>query len=543
VFRKFPVAYRLALMVVAGAIGGLLTLSFCVSSFDALLSDGSRVQVERLVQTASSTLAHYHALEQSGKIDRAEAQRLARENLRSLRYGKNDYFWINDLSGRMLMHPITPELEGQDLSMATDARGKKIFREMIQVGQSRGSGFVDYYWAKPGEKEAVAKISFVQHFAPWGWIVGSGIYVDDLDDIFWRQAWKAIIVGTLTIVPLLLIAFLVSRSILGQLGGEPSYTNAVAQRIAGGDLSVPIPTNRIDGASIVAQMSDMQSRLRDSLAGLRKSAAELEDEAGKMAGSSVQLKAATQQESEATMWISAAMEEMAMSLGSVTDSAQRATLQSEQSAEMASQGKEIVRRSAQDIGEVAVVIGQSTERIEGLRQRTESIGSIVGVIKEIADQTNLLALNAAIEAARAGEQGRGFAVVADEVRKLAERTTASTKEISQMIRSIQDDTSAFVLVMQDIRPQVERNVSVSQDAVALLGSMNDGATDSRLRIQEISASMNELKDISVALAQKLEEVMSTVEKTADIAARSSESSERVADLGRNIDRLLQRFRV
>ncbi|HET6720745.1 MAG TPA: methyl-accepting chemotaxis protein, partial [Rhodocyclaceae bacterium] len=396
---------------------------------------------------------------------------------------------------------------------------------------------------KPGEKDAVAKISYVQHFAPWGWIVGSGIYADDLDDIFWRQTWKAMLLGALTIVPLLLIAVLVSRSILGQLGGEPAATNALVRRIAGGDLSVAIPVDRLDASSIVAQMAEMQGQLRKSLTGLRDSAAQLENEAQQMANSSEQLKVTTQEESEATMWISAAMEEMAMSLGSVTESAQSATTQSERVAEKAGEGMQIVRRSAQEIGEVSVVIGQSTERIEGLRQRTESIGSIVGVIKEIADQTNLLALNAAIEAARAGEQGRGFAVVADEVRKLAERTSVATGEISQMIRSIQEDTSAFVQVMQNIRPQVERNVAVSQDAVTLLGGMNDGATDSRQRIQEISAAMAELKEISTALAQKLEAVMRTVETSAEIAAHSSDSSQRIADLGRNIDQLLQGFRI
>lgn len=541
--EKLKVSHRLALMVLAGVLGGLLTLGDSIYSFQALLHDANRVQVQRLVETASATLSHYQALESSQKMERGEAQRLALQQLRTLRFGNNDYFWVNDLTPTMLMHPIKPELEGQAVGGMTDAHGKRIFDAFVQTAKTGGGGFVDYFWVKPGQSAPVAKVSYVKLFEPWGWVVGSGIYVDDLDAVFWRHTIRSLVLGTLATLLLLAVAYLVSRSVMRQLGGEPAYACQVAHRIANGELDDRIAVIRDDRQSIVANMETMQTRLREMIAEIRNNAAELGQEASALAQRSGEMETTTTTQFETTAWISSAMEEMAMTVVGVGESARATGQHSEQASVMAREGGAIVRRSAEEIEQIATVIAQSTTQIETLRQRTDDIGSIAGVIKEIAGQTNLLALNAAIEAARAGEQGRGFAVVADEVRKLAERTTGSTAEITAMIGAIQDETASFVKLLREVKPQVDRNAEVAHQATALLDRMNTDSIESLQQINSIAASMDELSEITKMIAGKIDSVMQMVDTSTASVAASHESSVRVDDLGSKMSQLVDRFRL
>ncbi|MFZ3175088.1 MAG: EAL domain-containing protein [Thiobacillus sp.] len=179
-------------MIVAVALGAMVLIATL-----ALMDERSRLMEDRavktrhLVESAHGVLVRFHSLQQRGELTEGEAKRAALDTIRTMRYDGSEYFWINDLEPRMVMHPMMPELDGKDLSGFTDPNGKRLFVAFADTVRKNGAGFVDYLWPKPGLTRPVSKISYVQGFSPWGWVIGSGIYIDDVNRIFWdAMRWQ-----------------------------------------------------------------------------------------------------------------------------------------------------------------------------------------------------------------------------------------------------------------------------------------------------------------------------------------------------------------
>lgn len=205
-----------------------------------LLSD-RQDKVRNLVEAVNTVVLHFHQAEQTGKLSSEEAKNLALGVIRQMRYDTTEYFWINGLDDRMIMHPIKPELEGTLLDQIADKNGKYLFREFNRVVRQSESGFVDYVWPKPGSEQPVQKLSYVKGFMPWGWVIGSGIYIDDVDTKFkqsavWFVLWGTAIGGFIAIS----LAYL-SHNILKTLGGDPEVAAEVTRSIASGDLTCSVP--------------------------------------------------------------------------------------------------------------------------------------------------------------------------------------------------------------------------------------------------------------------------------------------------------------
>jgi methyl-accepting chemotaxis protein len=181
--RQFPISLRLFLIVLASIIALTALIAFNAMQLRQTMLEEKRLKTRHVVEVAYSTLEHFHKLSASGAMDEAAAKKAALSQLSELRYDGTEYFWVNDNTPRMIMHPIKPALDGKDLSGFKDPNGKKLFVAMADIVREKGEGFVDYLWPKPGHDEPLAKISYVKGFKPWGWIVGSGIYIDDVDTI------------------------------------------------------------------------------------------------------------------------------------------------------------------------------------------------------------------------------------------------------------------------------------------------------------------------------------------------------------------------
>ena len=249
--RGLSISRRLWLILIV-AMAMLLALGLLMlKQIHDDLYDGKAQKTRHVVQAASGVLGYYHGLETAGSLSREAAQQQALTVISQLRYDQDDYFWINDLRPFMVMHPTNPKLDGKDLSTVKDPDGFGIFNEMASLAKTRGAGMVDYRWPKPGAEAPVQKTSYVQLFEPWGWVIGSGVYIDDMQAEFRAQAWKAGWAGLGIALVMALLVTLIARSIVRPL---QEAVQAMANIASGeSDLTRSLDTHGRDEVTLLAQ--------------------------------------------------------------------------------------------------------------------------------------------------------------------------------------------------------------------------------------------------------------------------------------------------
>ena len=468
----------------------LASMFALVPFISGLIMKEKKATVSYLVQEATSLLVSYQKQVEAGILTKEDAQREAAERIAAMRYDDANYLWINDLGPKMVMHPIKPELNGKDLSENKDPNGKALFVEMVKVCRDSGKGFVDYAWSKPGSTEPVPKISYVELYQPWGWVVGTGIYVDDVTAHV-RQIQIGMGIALLGILALsILLAWIVSRSVTGPIKAVVDTIRDIAQ--GEGDLTRRLP---IHGRNEIGELSEWFNTFIGKLHGIINQVA---GSSLQLASSSLQLQQATRQMTESIAQLSSqstslatAGEEMSATSGDIANNCHHAATNAGGATQKANQGAVVVGQSIDVMNNIAERVQNAAATVDALGVRSEQIGAIIGTIEDIADQTNLLALNAAIEAARAGEQGRGFAVVADEVRALAERTTRATKEIGEMIKAIQKETKDAVTSMEQSVAQVEQGTSHASESGRSLQEILDIINNVTEQISQIATAAEE----------------------------------------------------
>ncbi len=340
----------------------------------------------------------------------------------------------------------------------------------------------------------------------------------------------------------LLLAWLVTSRLMRELGGEPQYVNDVMKSVANGDLTVDIQRGGAEG-SVLAAVRTTVTALREMMRTIRDSAEEVATGSREIASAAQSLAGAASTQSDAASSMAAGVEEMTVSVTHISDSARETEINSSRSAQLAEEGEGGAIRASQEMNAIATSIGSASDRIGTLVSRANDIGTIAGVIKDIAAQTNLLALNAAIEAARAGEQGRGFAVVADEVRGLAERTAKATLQIEQMISAIQGDTEQAVQAMETAKPQVHRGVELVDGAARSLREIRQGATDTLARVRDVANATQEQSTASTAIAQQVEEIAQMVDHTSASVKQTATSAAELEHTANRLSEMVGRFRV
>lgn len=483
------------------------------------LMQEKRFSVKHLVEIADTLLAEYEARVRNGELTPEEARKRAALRIKSVRYGEGDYYFIIDSHPKMIMHPIKPELDGKDLSENKDPKGKLLFIEMVKVSKEKGEGFVDYMWPKPGQKDPVLKISYVKHFKPWGWIVGTGIYVDDVTAQMNKLRWIVYISTAILAILLLAIAFGVGKIIVRPLRQSNEAVKQIAE--GGGDL-----TKRVDikSSDEIGKMAQNVNKMLDAYSVMIKN---IISSAGNVVMTVGSLKEKThksvegaQNQAKQASHIATAAEEMTQTITDIAKNASVASETSIKAMDTATKGKEVADGAVNSVGRVYTSTVELASMVDKLNNRANEIGDIVTVIKDIADQTNLLALNAAIEAARAGEQGRGFAVVADEVRKLAERTIKATAEISGKISAVQGESEQTMKSMSEASAEVTKATEYIRQVGEFLNYIVEKVQKVRDQITQIATAVEEQSAAS-------EEVAGNIEKTSAISREMEAMSEEI----------------
>jgi len=505
-----------------------------------------------------------------------------------------DYFWIHDTSLHMVRNPLRPELDGTDVSGVQDKRGTALFKAMEEVITASGRGFVEYWWAKPGQQGEFPKVSHIRLFEPWGWVVGMGVYTDDIDAAVAEEGRKlrteaaalrmetllfsGIFLAVMLVASVLLIRVYLSRP----LGSLLEYTASVANgnldaqthdtfrgelKVLRNDLVrmvVSLKEKIHEAAALAGKSEEESERARlamqeaEEARGMAEQARKqaLHDAASALEGVVEELAMTTegfshqidevansaQMQSDKLGRTADAIEQMNASMQRVEQNASNASEASSDSRNKAKEGAEVVRDSVAAMEQVQTMAENLKNDMNALGAQTEAIGRIMTVITDIADQTNLLALNAAIEAARAGDAGRGFAVVADEVRKLAEKTMSATGEVGQAVNAIQQATNRNMDNAQQAAEAIGRATGLVQHSGEALETIVTRSDDAAHQVDMIHEATSEQSHASEEVTGAVEEVRRIAAETATDMESAREAIIRLTGLSESLTGMVRKLR-
>ncbi len=337
------------------------------------------------------------------------------------------------------------------------------------------------------------------------------------------------------------IAFLITRSITSSI----SSIAAVVQEIAANNLASEdlLITSHDEIGQAATSLNQMKNSLREMLQSIAATAEHVASASEQISSSAAQHAQSADTQKDQTAQVATAMQEMATTVLQVSENSKKAADAARKAAETAKLGGEIVHETLAKMRVIAQSVGATARKMEELGKSSDQIGRIIGVIDDIADQTNLLALNAAIEAARAGEQGRGFAVVADEVRKLAERTTTATKEIAHMIKNIQDETKLAVAAMEAGTKQVEEGVSSTAKAGDSLQQIIQMSNSVGEMITHIAGAATEQSSATEQVNNNMDQIARLVRESAIGAQQAAKACQDLSNLALDLQKLVSNFQL
>ena len=515
--EKLKIKYKLWLIVGISLLCLVLTEFVFLIYLRRDLIEEKKTRTRSVVETAYEMIQHYYNESKNGKITEQEAQQRAKELVKALRYEGTEYFWINDMNRFMVAHPYF-ELEGKDQTGLTDVNGKRIVVAFVELIKNQKSGFVDYVWKKPGSEKATPKLAYVKSFEPWGWIVGSGIYIDDVQKNFIDKAFKLGILLFIITFVIVFISWIISRSITQPL----SIVKKRLQNMASGDLRI----GEDELHNVFKQTSSETGQLLGTLNNMRKS---LDSLIGQVQLSGIQVTSSATEIAASARQLEATVTEQAASIREVNATNIEITSTSENlmqtmgevsktvfdTASMAETGREKLNRMQSSMREFIDATSYISSKLGVINEKANKISGIVTTINKISDQTNLLSLNAAIEAEKAGEYGKGFSVVAREITRLSDQTAIATKDIEYMVKEMQSSVSSGVMEMDKFAEGVRRGVVSIETIGEQLGQVIDQVKTLSPRFEVVNKGMYMQVESARQISEAMEQLLTAADQTRD----------------------------
>lgn len=465
-----------------------------------------------------------------------------KEIMRKIVSGESGYvFMLKPMPGDDIgFYVLHPTLDYKTVGKNVPEKARWIAHTLLN--NKRGVLYYDYEDKR--DNKIKPKVAVYGYSKSWDWVIATGSFVEE----YTRDAIKvrnllifiSIAAALLTIIAI----FWLLKLRLRPLELVLSYLEKIGQ----GDMSVRIPTqggvqsqNELD--RLAAQINKTSAGIGDLIGNIAHSAQALGETAGGLRQAADQVAHSSGTQSQAASSMAAAVEELTVSIGQVAENAREAADVANQALQASAEGKVVVGQGVAEMERIAAAMETSAQLILSLGERSGQVSSVVNVIKEIADQTNLLALNAAIEAARAGEQGRGFAVVADEVRQLAERTASSTQEIAQTIHAIQTETAHAVEQMQSVTSQMQQGVQLVKAAGDSLSAIDARTAQAVHVVGDIASATREQSAASTDIAQRVEAIAHTAEEGSHVAHHNSQAAAQLLNLAQNLQQMVGQFKT
>ncbi|WP_413111224.1 methyl-accepting chemotaxis protein [Thaumasiovibrio sp. DFM-14] len=515
----------------------IISITFNIFSLRQTAYEERQHQLQAQVETAISVIESF--ITQADIYGRSSAESLARRTLDTMRYNEENYFWVLDTQGRLVNYPADKSKEGTIMTGQLDVNNQDYWQSIVTGANSSRRGFVEYTLNNNhGEPEAL--LTYYQFIPEWDWIVGTRLRVDDINQQVWSVTLPQLIITAVASLLLLVIGYVFTRDITRPLVKMMTQFEQISE----GDLRVNLKLNRRD------ELGQMADKLDESIDNVRAILGLANESAQKSAAMAASIASASEQTAHSVSTQQHELEQLASAMAqmssSISDVAQNADLGAQTSQSVAAQtrqGRDDMRHTVETINAVQAQISKANAIVEQLKQGVVQIGDVTGVIGGISEQTNLLALNAAIEAARAGEQGRGFAVVADEVRSLAGRTSDSTSEIEKTIEQLTQRALEAVTAMEQSLTETQNSVTQVNASQEELDSIANEVTVASDMVAHIATAAEEQGMVATDVNRSVGNIRQSANEVSDAAHHLAEQSKNLAFTAEELGNQIQLFKI